>query len=96
MNITFTDKTLASIFGYTSDQLNLIDLNKNIFLQYRDKSKKSKEFEQYEIYCNSIINQFPNFPGTLSAKKFTLSEKLTKVNAIVIDATTKLLTIQRF
>lgn len=74
-----TDKTLTSIFGYTSDQLNLTDLNKNIFLQYRDKSKKSKEFEQYETYCNSIGNQFPNFPCTLSAKKFTLSEKLTKV-----------------
>lgn len=74
-----TDNTLTSIFGYTSDELNLTDLNKNIFLQYRDKAKKSKEFEQYETYCNSIRNQFPNFPCTLSAKKFTLSEKLTKV-----------------
>ena len=74
-----TDNTLTSIFGYTSDELNLTDLNKNIFLQYRDKSKKSKEFEQYETYCNSIRNQFPNFPCTLSVKKFTLSEKLTKV-----------------
>ena len=74
-----TDSTLNNIFGYVSNDLNLTDLNKNMFLYYRGLADKSEDFKKYEEYSESLKNKFPQFPFSLSAKKFTLSEKLSKV-----------------